>query len=317
MEPGAGGLSTKVANARRPSASQRSADAWSRHRRTHRGRAGGRPPSFSRRCSASAVCSSTRSRPSTAATASRSGRVWATTRSLPSLRLMREGRIFEYWAHEACLLPIKTAGAPLPHGAARGVTSVAWQRLRAGARADGASAAGDRRARAARVSRDFEGSGAPGGMWNWKPAKVVLEALHSAGRLVIAGREELPAPLRPAGARRAAEHLNGGDADARRVRPLGDAARRAGPRRAHRGGGRGDVPAARAAPRASARTRTRSSTRACFARLEVEDGKAPVVVPGRGRGRRLATHGGRADLAVRQPASGTARSWSVCSASGT
>src|SRR5512142_2159159 len=28
-----------------------------------------------------------------------------------------------------------------------------------------------------------------GGMWNWKPAKIVLEALHSAGRLVIAGRE--------------------------------------------------------------------------------------------------------------------------------
>ena len=26
-------------------------------------------------------------------------------------------------------------------------------------------------------------------MWNWKPAKIVLEALHSAGRLVIAGRE--------------------------------------------------------------------------------------------------------------------------------
>jgi uncharacterized protein YcaQ len=26
-------------------------------------------------------------------------------------------------------------------------------------------------------------------MWNWKPAKIVLEALHSAGRLVIAGRD--------------------------------------------------------------------------------------------------------------------------------
>ena len=29
-------------------------------------------------------------------------------------------------------------------------------------------------------SRHFEGSGR-GGMWNWKPAKIVLEALHSAG----------------------------------------------------------------------------------------------------------------------------------------
>jgi uncharacterized protein YcaQ len=26
-------------------------------------------------------------------------------------------------------------------------------------------------------------------MWNWKPAKIVLEALHSSGRVVIAGRE--------------------------------------------------------------------------------------------------------------------------------
>jgi hypothetical protein len=26
-------------------------------------------------------------------------------------------------------------------------------------------------------------------MWNWKPAKIVLEALHSAGRLAIAGRD--------------------------------------------------------------------------------------------------------------------------------
>jgi hypothetical protein len=40
-------------------------------------------------------------------------------------------------------------------------------------------------------------------MWNWKPAKIVLEALHSAGRLVIAGREsfqrlyELPERLVP------------------------------------------------------------------------------------------------------------------------
>jgi uncharacterized protein YcaQ len=54
-------------------------------------------------------------------------------------------------------------------------------------------------------SRHFEGQGS-GGMWNWKPAKVVLEALHSAGRLVIAGREnfqrlyELPDRVVPAAA---------------------------------------------------------------------------------------------------------------------
>src|SRR5207247_10671257 len=36
-------------------------------------------------------------------------------------------------------------------------------------------------------SRDFEGEGG-GGMWNWKPAKMVLEALWDRGGPVIAGR---------------------------------------------------------------------------------------------------------------------------------
>jgi uncharacterized protein YcaQ len=37
------------------------------------------------------------------------------------------------------------------------------------------------------ASRDFEGKGG-GGMWNWKPAKMVLESLWNAGEIVIAGR---------------------------------------------------------------------------------------------------------------------------------
>jgi hypothetical protein len=37
------------------------------------------------------------------------------------------------------------------------------------------------------ASRDFEGGGG-GGMWNWKPAKMVLEALWDRGVLVIVGR---------------------------------------------------------------------------------------------------------------------------------
>jgi len=36
-------------------------------------------------------------------------------------------------------------------------------------------------------SRDFEGA-TQGGMWNWKPAKMVLESLWNAGEIVIAGR---------------------------------------------------------------------------------------------------------------------------------
>ena len=37
------------------------------------------------------------------------------------------------------------------------------------------------------ASRDFEGKGG-GGMWNWKPAKIMLEALWNNGEVVIAGR---------------------------------------------------------------------------------------------------------------------------------
>ena len=39
------------------------------------------------------------------------------------------------------------------------------------------------------ASRDFEGQGdGGGGMWNWKPAKMVLEALWDSGVLVIGER---------------------------------------------------------------------------------------------------------------------------------
>ena len=37
------------------------------------------------------------------------------------------------------------------------------------------------------ASRDFEGKGG-GGMWNWKPAKMMLESLWNSGEIVIAGR---------------------------------------------------------------------------------------------------------------------------------
>jgi uncharacterized protein len=103
-------------------------------------------------------------------------------------RLMRAGRIFEYWAHEACLLPIEdfrmhrwrmaryAETHPWRGNVFEREPELTEQVLRELAE------------RGPLASRHFEGSG-PGGMWNWKPAKVVLEALHSAGRVVIAGRE--------------------------------------------------------------------------------------------------------------------------------
>lgn len=110
-------------------------------------------------------------------------RVGAYSRETVS-RLLAKGRVFEYWAHEACLLPVEDW--PLfrtvmsQHHPWRGdVISehpALAQEVRAAVRERGPLA-----------SRDFDGSG-PGGMWNWKPAKVMLEALWHRGEVVIAGR---------------------------------------------------------------------------------------------------------------------------------
>jgi uncharacterized protein YcaQ len=99
-------------------------------------------------------------------------------------RLLGAGRIFEYWAHEACLIPAEEwplFRAPMKaHHPWRGDVIGKHPEL-----ADEVRAAV--RERGPVASRDFEGTGG-GGMWNWKPAKIMLEALWNAGELVIAGR---------------------------------------------------------------------------------------------------------------------------------
>jgi uncharacterized protein len=99
-------------------------------------------------------------------------------------RLLGEGRIFEYWAHEACLIPVEE-----------------WPLFRAVMSRDhpwrgdvvaehpeiAEHVLATIRDRGPVASRDFDGSGG-GGMWNWKPAKMVLESLWNSGEIVIAGR---------------------------------------------------------------------------------------------------------------------------------
>jgi len=99
-------------------------------------------------------------------------------------RLLGQGRIFEYWAHEACLIPVDEW--PLFRATMRnhhpwrgdviGQHPQLAEEVRAAVRERGPIA-----------SREFDGEGG-GGMWNWKPAKIMLEALWNNGEVVIAGR---------------------------------------------------------------------------------------------------------------------------------
>jgi uncharacterized protein YcaQ len=102
--------------------------------------------------------------------------------------LLREGRIFEYWAHEASLLPIEL----WPHFRTVMDGSGHWGSHERALRdhADLVEPVLERiRSEGPLGSRDFEGNGGSGGMWNWKPAKMVLEALWDRGHLAIAGRK--------------------------------------------------------------------------------------------------------------------------------
>jgi uncharacterized protein YcaQ len=115
-----------------------------------------------------------------------SSRIGAYKRGVES-ELLRSGRIFEYWAHEACLLAIEDY--PLfkrrmihlrDHhwwGRPRDMQEV--ERLVV----DRIAAEG------ALPSRAFEGKKTSNDMWAWKPAKRALEHLFAAGELCASGRD--------------------------------------------------------------------------------------------------------------------------------
>jgi uncharacterized protein YcaQ len=102
-------------------------------------------------------------------------------------RLLGAGRLIEYWAHEACLLPAED-----------------WPRLRPAMQVGGRRWYGDVdrthphlrthvlaeiRSRGPLGSRHFDGAARQGQMWGWKPAKQMLELLWNHGELVVAGRQ--------------------------------------------------------------------------------------------------------------------------------
>jgi uncharacterized protein YcaQ len=101
-------------------------------------------------------------------------------------RLLAKGRIFEFWAHEACLLPIEAwphFRRAMENGGRGWYGSVAKTHPHL---ADEILA--EIAERGPLGSRHFEGAGR-GGMWNWKPAKAMLERLWNHGDLVVAGRQ--------------------------------------------------------------------------------------------------------------------------------
>ncbi|HET9937985.1 MAG TPA: crosslink repair DNA glycosylase YcaQ family protein [Gaiella sp.] len=129
------------------------------------------------------------------------GRVGAFPRTAVS-RLLGGGRLIEYWAHEACLLPADD-----------------WPLLRPAMQVGGRRWYGevDRthphlrehvldeiRDRGPLGSRHFDGAARQGEMWGWKPAKQMLELLWNHGELVVAGRQgfqrlyDLPERVLPA-----------------------------------------------------------------------------------------------------------------------
>ncbi|HKP75961.1 MAG TPA: crosslink repair DNA glycosylase YcaQ family protein [Longimicrobiaceae bacterium] len=103
--------------------------------------------------------------------------------------LLANGALFEYWAHEACFLPIEDYPLFRNRMLDRG-----WMRWRFShqvmeKRPDVvARVLGLIREHGPVRSADFERSG-PGGWWGWKPEKRILESLFTAGELMIARRD--------------------------------------------------------------------------------------------------------------------------------
>jgi uncharacterized protein YcaQ len=103
---------------------------------------------------------------------------------------LAEGRLFEYWAHEACFVPIEDYGLyrhrMLDPAAMGWKYSVDWMRERS---AEVAAVLDHIRRHGPTRSSDFERSdGQAGGWWQWKPEKRSLEVLFTAGALMIARR---------------------------------------------------------------------------------------------------------------------------------
>jgi uncharacterized protein YcaQ len=106
-------------------------------------------------------------------------------------QLLAEGKLFEYWAHAACFLPIEDY--PLYRHQMIDPSSFYWQYSHAWVaqnRLEIARVLDSIRARGSMRSIEFDSDvqRIPG-WWEWKPAKRALEMLFTAGELMVARRE--------------------------------------------------------------------------------------------------------------------------------
>jgi uncharacterized protein YcaQ len=105
--------------------------------------------------------------------------------------LLAEGALFEYWAHEACFLPIEDY--PLYRHRMLDAANLGWKYAREWAAQN--RAALDRvlthvREQGQVRSADFERTdGSNGKWWGWKTEKRALETLFTSGELMIARRQ--------------------------------------------------------------------------------------------------------------------------------
>ena len=106
-------------------------------------------------------------------------------------QLLEQGALFEYWAHEACFVPIEDyrlyRHRMLDPAAMGWKYSATWMRER---RADVDAILAHIRDHGPARSADFERSDGQtgGGWWGWKPEKRSLEVLFTSGALMIARR---------------------------------------------------------------------------------------------------------------------------------
>ncbi len=105
--------------------------------------------------------------------------------------LLAEGRLFEYWSHEACFLPVEDY--PLYRHRMLDAESQGWHYSRAWVeshRAEVERLLAFIRERGAVRSADFARTdGKAGGWWEWKTEKRALEMLFTSGELTVARRQ--------------------------------------------------------------------------------------------------------------------------------